>query len=117
MKDQFELGTTVPHSEGCYQLGEEGFAKFSKIEARALINQMLRILGTPPDRTGLKIISCPHDFGTYYDVAVVYDDDLEESQEWMLKAESGIPDNWDKEAIEELKSQGYPVGEYNGSIR
>jgi|LauGreDrversion4_2_1035121.scaffolds.fasta_scaffold40431_7 hypothetical protein len=109
MRDQFELGTTVPHDEPCFQMGENDFSKFSKIEARALINQIIRIIGNPPDRTGLKIISCPHDFGTYYDVAVIYDDDSEESQEWMLKAESGIPCNWDKEAILELKEQGYPV--------
>ena len=111
MRDQFELGTTVPHDEPCFQMGAEDFSKFSRIEARALINQITRTVGNPPDRTGLKIISCPHDFGTYYDVAVIYDDDLEESLDWMLDVESGIPYNWDEEAIEELKSQGYPIGE------
>jgi hypothetical protein len=117
MRDQFELGTSVPHDEPCIQLGELDYSRFSKMEARALINQIKRIIGEPPYETGFKIISCPHDFGVYHDVAIVYDDNDEESQEYMLEAESAIPSKWDKEAIKELKDQGYPVGEYSGGIR
>jgi len=117
MRDQFELGTTVPHDEPCIQLGENDYSKFSKMEARALVNQITRNIGQPPYGASLKIISCPHDFGTYYDVAVVYDDEDEESEAYMLKAESAIPSNWDEEAIKELKDQGYPVGDDTGSIR
>jgi hypothetical protein len=87
------------------------------MEANALINQITRSIGKPPYGTGLRIISCAHDFGTYYDVAVVYDDEDEESQAYMLKAESAIPSKWDKEAIKELKEQGYPVGEYHEGLR
>ena len=117
MRDQFELGTTVPHDELCSQMGDANFASFSKMEARALINQITRTFGEPPARTGLKMISCPHDFGTYYDVAVIYDDESEESQEWMLKVEGELPMNWDEEAIKELEAQGYPVGEKSERIR
>lgn len=117
MRDQFELGTTVPHDEPCSQMGDANFASYSRMEARALMNQILRTFGQPPARTGLKMISCPHDFGTYYDVAVIYDDELEESQEWMLKVEGGLPCNWDEEAIKELKEGGYPVGEQSERIR
>lgn len=108
MKEQFELATTVPHDEKCAQVGDPSYQAHSKMEARALINQILRIHGEPPARTGLKIISCPHDFGTYYDVAVIYDSDSEESEDWMLRVESELPENWDAEAIKELKDQGYP---------
>jgi hypothetical protein len=87
------------------------------MEARALINQIQRIIGPPPEGTGFKVLSCPHDFGTYYDVAVIYNDSDEESEAYMLRAESELPSNWDDEAIKELKSQGYPVGELSNSIR
>jgi hypothetical protein len=117
MRDQFELGTTVPHDEPCAQLGGNEYSKFSKMEAKALINQITRIIGQPPNGSGLKIISCPHDFGTYYDVAVVYNDEDEESEAYMLNVESSIPSNWDEEAIRELKDQGYPVGEYHEGLR
>lgn len=117
MRDQFELGTTVPHDEPCSQMGDANFASYSKMEARALMNQILRTFGQPPERTSLRMIACPHDFGTYYDVAVVYDDDSAESQEWMLKVEGELPCNWDSEAIKELKAQGYPVGEQSKGLR
>jgi hypothetical protein len=42
-------------------------------------------------------------------VAVIYDTDLEESEEWMLRVESELPSNWDEEAIKELKDQGYKI--------
>lgn len=109
MRDQFELGTTVPHWEQCSQMGDANFSSLSKMEAKALINQITRAIGEPPMRTGLKIISCSHDFGIYYDVAVIYDTDLEESEEWMLRVESELPSNWDEEAIKELKDQGYKI--------
>lgn len=98
-------------------MGDANFASYSKMEARALMSQINRTFGEPPARTGLKMISCPHDFGTYYDVAVIYDDDSEESQEWMLKVEGELPCNWDEEAIKELKEGGYPVGEQSERIR
>lgn len=117
MKDQFELATTVPNEEPCFQLGQPNYEKFGRIEARAFINQLLRMFGEPPFGCGFKIISCAHDFGTYYDVALVYDDESDEAQEWMLKVEGGLPENWDGEAKKELKENDYPVGEYHGSIR
>jgi hypothetical protein len=63
------------------------------------------------------IIECPHDFGVYHDVAVVYADDDEESVEYRLKVESGIPSEWDEEAKQLLRENGYPVGKYDGRLR
>lgn len=109
MKDQFELATTVPHSEQCVQLGAENYSRFSKMEADALKEQIFRMFGAPPPRCGIKMISCPHDFGTYYDLAVVYDDESEEATQWMLKIEGSIPEYWDEEAKKELREKGYDL--------
>jgi len=117
MKDQFELATTVPHDEPCVQLGELEYEKLGRLEAKAFVNQLTRMFGPIPIGCGLKIISCSHDFGNYYDVALVYDDESDEAQEWMLKVEGGIPSNWDDEAKKELIDNGYPVREYHGSLR
>jgi hypothetical protein len=117
MRDQFELSTTVPHEEPCIQLGEENYSKFSRLEAKVLINQIKRTIGEPPARAHLMIIECPHDFGVYHDVAVVYADDDEESVEYRLKVESGIPSEWDEEAKQLLRENGYPVGKYDGRLR
>lgn len=107
MRDVFELGTTVPHDEPCSQVGDPDFYNLSRMEATALINQLRRIHGDEPARTKLKIIQCPHDFGTYVDVAIEYDDDHEESEAYMLKIEGGTPFNWDEEAKKELESKNY----------
>ncbi len=107
MRDRFELATTVPHDEPCSQTGTDGYYKNSRLEAQALKDLLLRTLPPPPEGTGIRIIECPHDFGVYLDLAVFYDDDEEDSVEWMLKAESGVPGNWDDEAIDWLREQGY----------
>ena len=58
-----------------------------------------------------------HDFGTYYDVVIVYDDEEEGSEAYMLKVESELPCNWDEESRKKLKENEYPLGEYNGELR
>lgn len=117
MRDQFELATTVPFNEPCVQLGAENYSKWSRLEATALISQIKRQLGEPPRSTQLKVVSCPHDFGTYHDVVVVYDDALPESEEYMLNIESQLPEEWDEESKKFLRESGYPVGEYHPGLR
>lgn len=108
MREEFELATTTPHDEPCAQVGQPNFQMLSKIEARVLIGQLERIHGPASDhRAFFKVISCPHEFGTYSDVAVVYNDDFEESENYMLAVENGIPDRWDETAIKELTEAGY----------
>ena len=107
MRDRYELGTTVPHEEQCSQVGAPNFSITSRMEARALISQLRRLHGPEPEGAVLKLISCPHDFGTYYDVAVEYQDDSEEAEAYMLKIDGGVPDTWDEQARKELEAQDY----------
>jgi len=107
MLETFELAITVPHEEECAQLGSEMYQTRARQEVQAFTRQLLRIHGSPPEGARFKIIRCPHDFGTYLDLALVYDEDNEEHVEWMLKIESGIPDKWDQAAITELQEVGY----------
>ena len=107
MKESFELGTTVPLNEPCAQLGSDKYYHNSNAEAIAFIDMIERTIGNPPPGTRLKKVSCPHDFGTYYDISVVYDPDDMESEEYMLQVESNLPDKWDEKAKEILKTLGY----------
>ncbi len=106
--DQFELATTVPHDEKCVQVGDQNYSHFSRLEAQTLKEQIYREIGDPPAGTKIKIITCAHDFGNYLDLAVVFDDESEESVEWMLKCESKLPSSWDKESLEKLRAENYP---------
>ena len=107
MKQTYGFGTTTPYEEECAQLGSPHYMTRAHHEAQAFAGQLIRLHGNPPDGARLKTIYCEHDFGTYLDLALVYDEDNEEHVEWMLKIESGIPDKWDQAAITELQEVGY----------
>lgn len=117
MREQFELATTVPYGEPCVQLGAKNYPQWSRLEAKALRGQIYRQLGQPPADTGIKIISCSHDFGSYLDLAVFYNTNSKESEEWALKVESELPVEWDEEAKAYLKENGYPPDEYHEALR
>jgi len=107
MLETLELGTTTPYDEPCAQLGSEGYYTKAQQEIRAFVGQLIRLTGRPPANANFKMIQCPHDFGTYLDLALVYNEDDEEHVEWMLKVESNIPDKWDRIAIGDLEECGY----------
>jgi hypothetical protein len=111
MRDYFELCTTTPHDEKCVQSNSPNYSRLSRIEARVLQNQLIRMHGTPPGGAYFKVTSNPHDFGTYHDLAIVYDEDDDEEVDYMLKIESGVPDNWDEIAKQELAEAGYTLEE------
>jgi hypothetical protein len=107
MRDFLELATTVPLSEPCAQMGDPNYRMDSNLEAKALIAQIKRIHGNPPAGASIKMVPCEHDFGTYYDIIVIYDTTHEESEEWALNVEGGLPDKWDAEALEYLSNELY----------
>lgn len=110
MRNTFQLGTTVPVDEPCAQVGTKNYEKNAKIEAEVFKAQLLRIVGPPPNEdTYLKVTYHPHDFGTYSDMTVYYDDEDEESEAWMLMVEGNLPAEWDEIAQKELKERGYQL--------
>ena len=72
-------------------------------ECRAFIGQLRRQFGVEPtDSTRLIVKSNPHDFGTYHEVAVCFDEDDEAAVEYAYKLEGSLPEYWDDEARVEL---------------
>jgi hypothetical protein len=91
-------------------VGSEDYGKWSRIECRALINQIRRVLGPEPEGAGLRVRSNPHDFGTYYEVACEFDDSCEKAINYAFDCEAGkMGVVWDEEALAELKEAGYPM--------
>lgn len=105
--DEFQLGTTVPHEEDCIQLGQPNYSAYSKLEANLLMKQIVKELGDTPEGCSMKLIGCKHDFGTYYDIALIYDTDSEEHTKWVSKVEGELPNKWDFESRTELEKEGY----------
>ena len=97
MRDYIELGPT-PSGEDCAQVGTQDYHIKSRKELRAYKNQLERMC---PGST-FTIKAFPHDFGTYHEVCVVFDDENEEQVEKAYKANMDMPEFWDKEARIEL---------------
>jgi hypothetical protein len=98
--DTMNMGPT-PCDEPCQQVPYDN-PGLAMAECRAYINQLRRINGDPPTGVRFKISRNPHDFGTYHEAAVEYDDQYKEQVEYALKVEANLPSHWDNEAEWEL---------------
>lgn len=92
----------VPALENCAQVGDPGYSEKARAECKAYLNQLKRKFGEPPMGGSLKMISCPHDFGEYYEVVAFYDERFPDSAEWAFDVEDNLPELWDDEARVEL---------------
>jgi hypothetical protein len=97
----------VPNGEICAQLGADNYEKLSKIESKAYANQIQRMFPDMPYGVFIKRTSNPHDFGTYYELAIQYDINEEEAVEFVNNIEGNLPEEWDDQARQELTEQGY----------
>lgn len=101
MRDSLYLGST-PYGEDCAQVGQEGFMKRARAEARAYIGQLERTFGKPPEGCSLVIRICPHDFGAYPVVEAVFCPELKHAVDYAYRCENNQPELWDDEARKEL---------------
>lgn len=105
MRDRIDIGP-VPAEESCAQLGSDRYHRVWRAECRAFCAQLLRVFGPEPEGARLIITSNPHDFGTYHDVAVLYETDNVAALDWALRIEGDTPAEWDNAARAELLKAG-----------
>ena len=107
MKDYLELSPT-PTDEPCAMLGTEGYSQRARLECRVFIHQLER---TFPEAiaAGLyfRIKANGHDFGTYYEVQVIYNDEDPIQTDLAYTIEGELPEHWDNDARNELAAHGY----------
>lgn len=103
MLDYLTIGP-APADEPCAQVGSENYKSQTKMECFVYIKQLKRVYGEPPEGSYLRIKGFPHDFGTYHEVVVEYEN--EKGMEYAFKCESGCAE-WDEESKAELKALGY----------
>lgn len=108
MKDYIYIGSS-PVEEPCAQVGSPDYFERSRAECKAFAAQLLRQFPDQPDSTYFIVKAQAHDFGTYREVVVVYDDADEESLNYALKVEGNTPANWDEQAKQELAAAGFMV--------
>lgn len=93
MKETLEIGP-VPSDEECAQVGSPDYEERALAECQKFRECLMRYFGTPPEGARLVITRNPHDFGTYYEVAVKYDTNNEKACEYAYKVEGEAPTKW-----------------------
>jgi hypothetical protein len=99
--DYLTIGSS-PAEENCAQVGADNYGELSRKECNAFVKQLERQFGQPPFGARFAVKSFPHDFGSYKEVCVIYNDDIEEAVEFAFKVENESPAQWDDEAKAEL---------------
>ncbi len=104
MRDFVDLGGTTPPMEDCAQVGSKSYDYYDRArrEAKALMGQLRRLLGSEPDNARLSLKSHPHDFGTYLTVVCHYDNEDPISSAFASRCDDEMPEEWDDEARSEL---------------
>lgn len=83
-----------PAEEDCAQVGSDNYPELSRAECRRFIELIRSVVGPEPEGARLIIKSNPHDFGTYYEVAVKFDSDDEDASAYAYRCEEEAPTRW-----------------------
>jgi DUF1365 family protein len=95
MHDIIWLGSG-PAEEDVAQVGDPDYARNAKAECKAYIEAIRKVCGREPEGARLTIKSQPHDFGVYYECAVVFDCDNREAAEYAARCEEKAPATWEE---------------------
>lgn len=99
MRNSLMLGP-VPAEESCQQLGTDNYdPPLARTECKQYIRLLTKLFGEPPAMTSFVITGNIHEFGTYYEVEILYDDAIPAAVEYAFNVESHLPATWDAEAI------------------
>lgn len=92
--DYLNLGPT-PLAEDCAQVGEEDYHIRTILECRKYIRQLEHMFGEPMQANCYyRIKSFPHDFGTYHEVVLYFNDEDDKAVEFAYNVEANLPENW-----------------------
>lgn len=104
MFEYIELSSS-PYEESCAALGSGDYAERSRVECRIYKAQLERLYPIPEELSGdayFGIKTFNHDFGSYREVVINYNPEVEGAIAFALKVEGKCPANWDEVALEEL---------------
>lgn len=83
-----------PAEEEAVQIGDADYATTAKGQCRKYIEAIRQVCGPEPEGARLTIKSQPHDFGSYYEVAVVFDGENEAAAAYAAKCDEHAPTTW-----------------------
>lgn len=97
MRDYISIGST-PCDEECAQVGDSDYRSKAINECKRFIELIRKVNGPEPELSTAILLtkSFPHDFGTYYEVVVQFDDEDEIGLDYALFVEGNSPQRWDE---------------------
>lgn len=103
MAQDYLVIACTPLSEECEQVGTQSYNRDKAIlECRVFRAQLERVFGEPPEGARFKIVGQAHDFGTYHEVYIYFEDSNKSAIDYALNVEYNIPETWDEIAHQEL---------------
>jgi hypothetical protein len=105
MKETLELAS-APYGERCAQVGTEEYGLRARAECLAYRGQLLRAAAAEKKEVPAGVTfytkGSGHDFGTYYEVALRFDSDVEAEADFAAWLDGNQPEKWDAIARVEL---------------
>lgn len=98
--DYITLGST-PCSEECAAVGQEDYLVRSMNECNIFIRQLERLHPDLAEGMRFSTRSFHHDFGTYREVVLLFNETDEHQVSVMAQVEGNLPEFWDEEAKRE----------------
>lgn len=100
-REAIGLGST-PHNEPCVQVSIDYNTDAARKEYRVYRDQLIRMHGDPPNGIHYHIKNNCHDFGSYYELEIIFDVENEAHWKYAIKIESESPSHWDDVAKKQL---------------
>ncbi len=94
MKETIEIGSS-PSDETCAYVGMDNYEVLAREECERFIALIRKKLGPEPEGARLFVKSNPHDFGTYLEVAVRFDDENKEATRYAYRCDAEAPTTWE----------------------
>jgi len=103
MRNSMYIGE-CPVEEPCvFVTNKQDYVVAMRFEVSVFRDQLIRTLGELQEGCFFKITSNQHDFGTYYSLEFLYDDESQKAIKYGLRAERGLK-NWDDESKARLQT-------------
>lgn len=91
--DYINIGP-VPAEEDCAQVGSADYHRNARKECQRFADGIIHFFGTPPVGARVSIKSFPHDFGSYLEVIVYYDENVSAAVDYAFRVEAECPGTW-----------------------
>jgi hypothetical protein len=93
MRDYVSL-SSVPADEDCAQVGSPDYPERMKAESKRYIELLNKRFINPPEGSYFSRKSFPHDFGTYHEIVVYFDDENKDEIDFAFFVEANLPAKW-----------------------